>query len=122
MAQINKALGYNPTNIGRVVDMTPEILQIPMDWGLIGEMGIFRNSFGTQKNFMIPTRTEENVKALKGMIGQVVKLTSTTQGTKNFLVDIRVVNRNEVNEREYDLNHFQYNELRKFAPTNHQQR
>ena len=59
MAQINKALGYNPTNIGRVVDMTPEILQIPMDWGLIGEMGIFRNSFGTQKNFMIPTRTEE---------------------------------------------------------------
>ena len=29
MAQINKALGYNPSNIGRVVDMTPEILQIP---------------------------------------------------------------------------------------------
>ena len=60
MAQINKALGYNPTNIGRVVDMTPEILQIPMDWGLIGEMGVFRSSFGTQKNFMIPTRTEDN--------------------------------------------------------------
>ena len=59
MAQINKALGYNPTNIGRVVDMTPEILQIPMDWGLIGEMGVFRNNFGTQKNFMIPTRTED---------------------------------------------------------------
>lgn len=63
-------------------------------------------------------RTEENVKELKGMIGKVVKLTSATQGTKHFVTDIRVVNRGEVDEREYDLNHFQYNELRKFAPTN----
>ncbi len=64
------------------------------------------------------TRTEENVKLLKSMIGQVVKLTSATQGTKNYVVDIKVVNRTEVDETVYDLNHFQYNELRKFAPTN----
>ena len=60
MTQINKALGYNPLQIGRVADMTPEILQIPMDWGLIGEMGIFRTSLGQTKNFVIPTRTEQD--------------------------------------------------------------
>ncbi len=64
------------------------------------------------------TRTEENVKLLKSMIGQVVKLTSATQESKHYVVDIKVVNRSEVDETVYDLNHFQYNELRKFAPTN----
>lgn len=62
--QINKAVAYNPLQIGRVVDMTPEIVQIPMDWGLIGEMGVFRNNFGTQKTFMIPTRKEEEAGAI----------------------------------------------------------
>lgn len=56
---INKAVTYNPLQVGRVVDMTPEIVQIPMDWGLIGELGVFRENFGSQKTFMIPTRTEE---------------------------------------------------------------
>lgn len=56
---INKAIAYNPLQIGRVADMTQEILQIPMDWGLIGEMGVFRSNFGSQKTFMIPTRTED---------------------------------------------------------------
>lgn len=58
--EINKAVTYNPLQVGRVVDMTPEIVQIPMDWGLIGEMRLFRDNFGTQKTFMIPTRTEED--------------------------------------------------------------
>ena len=62
--QINKAVTYNPLQTGRVVDMTPEIVQIPMDWGLIGEMGVFRNNFGTQKTFMIPTRKEEEAGAI----------------------------------------------------------
>lgn len=56
---INKAITYSPVNYGRVVDMTPEIVQIPMNWGLIGELGVFRDNFGSQKTFMIPTRTEE---------------------------------------------------------------
>ena len=55
---INKAITYSPVNYGRVVDMTPEIVQIPMNWGLIGELNVFRDNFGTQKTFMIPTRTE----------------------------------------------------------------
>lgn len=55
---INKAVTYSPVNYGRVVDMTPEIVQIPMDWGLIGELNVFRDNFGSQKTFMIPTRTE----------------------------------------------------------------
>ena len=62
--QINKAVTYNPQQTGRVVDMTPEIVQIPMDWGLIGEMGVFRSNFGTQKTFMIPTRKEEEAGAI----------------------------------------------------------
>ena len=62
--QINKAVAYNPLQIGRVVDMTPEIVQIPMDWGLIGEMGVFRSNVGTQKTFMIPTRKEEEAGAI----------------------------------------------------------
>lgn len=59
--EINKAITYNPEQYGRVVDMTPEIRQIPMDWGLIGELGVFRQVLGSQKNFMIPVRTEEEV-------------------------------------------------------------
>ena len=59
--EINKAITYSPENYGRVVDMTPEIRQIPMDWGLIGELGVFRQVLGSQKTFMIPVRTEEEV-------------------------------------------------------------
>ena len=55
---INKAVTYSPVNYGRVVDMTPEIVQIPTNWGLIGELNVFRDNFGSQKTFMIPTRTE----------------------------------------------------------------
>ena len=43
-------LHLQPSASGRVVDMTPEISQIPMDWGLIGELNIFRENYGTQKN------------------------------------------------------------------------
>lgn len=63
-------------------------------------------------------RTEENLKELKALTGRVVKLAYNTDGSKNFLVDVRAVNRGEIDETVYDLNHFRYNELRKFAPTN----
>lgn len=59
MTDINKALTYAPGQIGRVVDMTEEIRQIPMSWGLIGEMNLFPERMGTQKNFLIPTYKEE---------------------------------------------------------------
>lgn len=63
------------------------------------------------------TRTKENLELLKSMTGQMVKINFAVDGTKNFITDIRVVGRNEVDPTVYDLNHFQYNELRKFAPT-----
>ncbi len=63
------------------------------------------------------TNTKENAEALKALVGQVVKLTFATEGNKNYIVDIRAVSRNEIDETVYDLNHFQYSELRKFAPT-----
>lgn len=62
-------------------------------------------------------KTEETLKSLKALTGQVVKLTFSTNGTQNFITDIRAVGRGEIDETVYDLNHFQYNELRKFAPT-----
>ena len=63
-------------------------------------------------------KNEETTKYLKSLTGQVVKLNFATEGTKNFIVSIVPVARGEVDETVYDLNHFQYNELRKFAPTN----
>lgn len=63
-------------------------------------------------------RTEDTLKELKSLVGQVVKLSYTMDGNKSYLVDIRPVNRGEIDTNVYDLNHFQYNELRKFAPTN----
>lgn len=56
---IQKALTFDPGVMGRVVDMSAEINLIPMDWGLIGDLGIFTDQFGTQKTFLIPTYTEE---------------------------------------------------------------
>ncbi len=62
-------------------------------------------------------KTEDNAKMLKALTGQVVKLTFSTDGNKNFITNIHAVGRGEVDETTYDLNHFQYNELRKVAPT-----
>lgn len=64
------------------------------------------------------TRTEDSVKSLKALIGQVVKLTYSTDGAKSYVTDIRPVFRGEIDETTYDLNHFQFNQLRTFAPTN----
>lgn len=64
MTDINKAVTLHPGQQGRVVDMTAEIQQIPNSWGLIGEMGVFRETFGTQKTFMIPTYTEAEAGAI----------------------------------------------------------
>ncbi|MFL5783422.1 MAG: protein-glutamine glutaminase family protein [Bacteriovoracaceae bacterium] len=62
-------------------------------------------------------RTDENSKYLKSLIGKVVQLTYSTDGTKNYVNGIRLVNRGEVDETVFDLNRFQYNDLRKFTPT-----
>ena len=61
MTDINKALTNIPNVMGRVADLTPAINQIPMTWGLIGELGVFNDTAGTQKSFVIPTYTETDV-------------------------------------------------------------
>lgn len=61
---INKALTYAPGQWGRVVDLTQEVNLIPMDWGLIRELGIFRNEYGSQKTFLIPTYTPNDQGAI----------------------------------------------------------
>lgn len=61
---INKAVTFLPGQQGRVADMTEEIKQIPQSWGLIGELNIFPEKLGTQKNFVIPTYTEEEAGAI----------------------------------------------------------
>lgn len=58
-------------------------------------------------------KSDENLKFYKSFIGQVVSL-----NVKNDqILSIRRVNAAEVDPSVMDLNHFQYNELRKFAPS-----
>lgn len=61
MVDVNKAVVLDQSGgvIGRVVDMSSTINLIPMTWGLINQLSVFRDEFGTQKNFMIPIYEEE---------------------------------------------------------------
>ncbi len=63
------------------------------------------------------TNSEENLKRLAGMLGQLVKLDYSLSGNEAIITNIRVANPDEVDTRTLDLNHFQYNQLRSFAPT-----
>lgn len=58
---VNKALVLDQSAgvIGRVVDMSATINLIPMEWGLVNQLGVFRDEYGTQKTFMIPIYEEE---------------------------------------------------------------
>jgi hypothetical protein len=60
---------------------------------------------------------EENLLRMKSLIGQVVKLDYSLNGTQAFITDIQLANPSEVDTKTMDLNHFRYNELRQFAPT-----
>lgn len=59
-------------------------------------------------------KTEANVKLLKSLTGQFVKLSFADN--KN-ITNVRSVYPGEVDPSTEDLNHFRYNELRQFAPT-----
>lgn len=59
-------------------------------------------------------KTDLNLKRMKSFIGSLVQLES--YGSK--ISSIRKTLPNEVNQQEFDTNHFRYNELREFAPTN----
>lgn len=63
------------------------------------------------------TNSEENLKRLAGMVGQLVKLDYSLAENEAIITNIRIAGPNEVDTRTLDLNHFQYNQLRSFAPT-----
>lgn len=60
---------------------------------------------------------EKTYKELKGMVGQVVLLEFSEKGSEAIIKSIKVTGSNEVDQDILDFNHFQYNQLRSFAPT-----
>lgn len=62
-------------------------------------------------------KSEENLKYFKSFLGQIVKLTFSENGKELFINKIERANTTEVDPSVMDLNHFQYNQLREFAPT-----
>lgn len=62
-------------------------------------------------------KNDSKLKMLKSYIGQIVRIDYYTSGKEALIDRIRPASRYEVDEKTYDLNHFQYNQLRQFAPT-----
>ena len=62
-------------------------------------------------------KSEENLKYFRSFIGQVVKLTFSEAGKELVINKIERANATEVDPNVLDLNHFRYNQLRTFAPT-----
>ena len=62
-------------------------------------------------------KSEANLKYFKSFVGQIVKITFSEKGQELFINRIERALTTEVDPSVMDLNHFQYNQLRKFAPT-----
>jgi hypothetical protein len=62
-------------------------------------------------------KSEANLKYFKSFIGQIVKINFSEKGEELFINRIERALTSEVDPSVMDLNHFQYNQLRKFAPT-----
>lgn len=62
-------------------------------------------------------KTPEALKFIKSLKGKVVSLAYTDREEDSVINNIRAVAPGEVDTRTMDLNHFQYNQLRQFAPT-----
>jgi hypothetical protein len=62
-------------------------------------------------------KSEANLKYFKSFIGQIVKINFSEKGEELFINRIERAFTSEVDPSVMDLNHFQYNQLRKFAPT-----
>jgi hypothetical protein len=62
-------------------------------------------------------KSTENLELMKSLVGQVVKIDYSLNGEEANITNIQVARANEVDAKTMDLNHFQYNELRQFAPT-----
>lgn len=62
-------------------------------------------------------KSEEQLKRMKSFIGRVVRLDYTTNSKEAVITKIQLANAAEVDSATMDLNHFRYNQLRQFAPT-----
>lgn len=60
---------------------------------------------------------KEDNERIEKLVGKVVKINYYMSGNQARITSIRPVVAGEINERDLDLNHFQYNQLRQFAPT-----
>jgi hypothetical protein len=57
--QIKKAIA-NPFQLGRVIDLSPEINVVTNQWGLLNQLGIFRTELKTQKQVLVPRTFDED--------------------------------------------------------------
>lgn len=60
---------------------------------------------------------ELNLKRMQSFVGRVVKLSYRESGKEAIITDIQIAQPKEIDQKTMDLNHFQYNQLRQFAPT-----
>ena len=59
MEQIKKAIA-NPFQLGKVVDLSPEVNVLTNQWGMINQLGIFRNEPKSQKQVLVPRTFDED--------------------------------------------------------------
>ena len=62
-------------------------------------------------------KNEANLKRMKSLVGQVVRLDYYLSGQEAVIANINAAAPNEVDAKTLDLNHFRYNQLRVIAPT-----
>jgi hypothetical protein len=62
-------------------------------------------------------KNEKNLKVLKSLVGAVVKLSFITNSKESLITRIEKLDPRDVDVDELDLNYFQHNQLRVFAPT-----
>tara|TARA_R110000744_G_C19371770_1_gene563151 strand:+ start:25671 stop:26741 length:1071 start_codon:yes stop_codon:yes gene_type:complete len=53
-------LSYNKDNFNKVVDRSTTLNVIPNQWGLIQDLGLFRDEYKTQKQILIPRYIEDD--------------------------------------------------------------
>lgn len=63
------------------------------------------------------SKSESNLKRFQSLIGKVVRLEYFIEGKEAIIANVELADPNEIDQTVMDLNHFQYNELREFAPT-----
>lgn len=62
-------------------------------------------------------KSDENLELMKSYVGKIVKLDFVDRGEESIITNIQLAKSNEIDQATMDLNHFRYNELRQFAPT-----